>query len=226
MSNSVILPIVLLAISLLLVTQVADSTLYGSRLHTRQSCGANDFVQSSSSEECVAWADNFTSSSSFTQTNDLLCEAACGRLFLEFTRTNCSADAAEFQLRQCERNEDNVRCDAVQYETIVTTSVPADFVARCNASRVNRPDACAPECATLLESLRDNYGCCVNNVFNSSYSQLVFQNSTGLTSYELWTRCNVNTLGFCPMTTDDAAVPLVNNILYAMFIGTAMLLMA
>ena len=225
MSNFVILRIVLLAISLFLVTQVADSTLYGSRLHTRQSCGANDFLQSSGSEECVAWADNFTSFTSFTQRYDLLCEVACGRLFLEFIRTNCSADAAEFELRQCERNEDNVRCDAVQYETYVT-SVPADFVARCNASRMNRPDACAPECATLLESLRDNYGCCVNNVFNSSYSQLVFQNSTGLTSYELWTRCNVNTLGFCPMTTDDAAVPLANKILYAMFIGTAMLLMA
>ena len=157
MSNSVILPTVLLATSLLLVTQVADSTLYGSRLHTRQSmrCGANDFLQSSGSEECVEWADNFTSSQSFTQYYALLCGAACGRLFLEFIRTNCSADAAEFQLRQCERNENNVRCDAVQYETIVT-SVPADFVARCNASRVNRPGACAPECATLLESLRDN----------------------------------------------------------------------
>ena len=174
---------------------------------------------------CTIWnnCDNLSSGRLCCTVQCITCESsACGRLFLEFIRTNCSADAAEFQLRQCERNENNVRCDAVLDET---TSVPADFVARCNASRVNRPGACAPECATLLESLRDNYGCCVNNVFNSSYSQLVFPNSTGLTSYELWTRCNVNTLGFCPTTTDDAAIPLVNNILYAVFIGAAMLFM-
>ena len=91
--------------------------------------------------------------------------------------------------------------------------------------------ACAPECATLLGTIRDDYGCCINNVINNTYARLAdslnprSQNITSLVNYELWSRCNVITPRFCHPES-GATVLLNNNILYAVLISVALLLMA
>ena len=243
MPTSVTLSTVLLATCLLLVIHIADSTGEGSRLHTRQSsCTSESYLQSNYSEGCTAWHNNFTNYSSrgdlptnifLTQLYDLLCEP-CGRLYIEFIRMNCDVDLAGFYELHCARNASNVRCEVVEYE-IFSPNRPNglildEFIARCNPSSVN-PTTCASECGTLLETLRDDHGCCLNNILNNTYITLVDSRYTDLVNYTLWSRCNVNPPGFCPLESDAAANPnlaaalLSNNILYVVLMGAAMLLM-
>ena len=236
MSNSVVPSTVLLATCLLLVTHAVDSTGDGSRLHTRQSsCTSESYLQSNYSEGCIAWHNHFTNFSTrgdlptnifITQFYDSICEP-CGRLYIEFIRMNCDVDLADFYELHCARNASNVRCEIVEYETLSTNRPNGplldEFVARCNISLAS--PTCASECATLLETLRNDHGCCLNNILNNSYIILVDSRTADLVNYNLWSRCNVNSPGFCP-TESDAAALLINNILYVMLIGAAMLLMA
>ena len=202
-----------------------------------RSCTTENFL--SRSQECVTWASNFFNS---TQTNtvtrfyDFICEP-CGMLYTEFLCTSCGGargyvDLAEFYELHCGRNASNVRCDVVSVEALSTTSNSPVLAARiaCNASLMNPIIACAPECATLLGTIRDDYGCCINNVINNTYARLAdslnprSQNITSLVNYELWSRCNVITPRFCH--PESGATVLLNNILYAVLISVALLLMA
>ena len=197
-----------------------------------RSCSREDFL--SRSQECVTWASNLfnsTRTNTVTQFYDLICDP-CGMLYTEFLRTSCDADLAEFYELHCGRNASNVRCDVVETEALATSnsSVLAARVA-CNASLMNPTVACAPECATLLGTIRDDYGWCINNVINNAYARLAdslnprSQNITSLVNYELWSRCNVITPRFCHPES-GATVLLNNNILYAVLISVALLLMA
>ena len=154
-------------------------------------------------------------------------------LYTEFLRTSCGGgcvDLAEFYELHCGRNASNVRCDVVETEALATSNSPV-LAARipCNASLMNPTVACAPECATLLGTIRDDYGCCINNVINNAYARLAdslnprSQNITSLVNYELWSRCNVITPQFC--YTESGATVLKNNILYAVLISVALLFM-
>ena len=196
-----------------------------------RSCSTEDFLNRS--QECVTWASNFSRTNNVTQFYDYICEP-CGMLYTEFFRISCGGgyvDLAEFYELHCGRNASNVRCDVVEIEALSTTSNSPVLAARvaCNAS-LNPTVACAPECATLLGTIRDDYGCCINNILNNTYFRLVdsldprLQNITGLVNYELWSRCNVITPQFC--STESGATVLNNSIIYAVLISVALLFMA
>ena len=69
--------------------------------------------------------------------------------------------------------------------------------------------SCSPKCASLLEGLLENVGCCYNNYFNHSVlnSSLDRGENVATNSYELWKACNVETPGFCMLTDHDATPP-------------------
>ena len=197
-----------------------------------RSCTTENFLNRS--QECATWASNFSRANTVTRFYDSICEP-CGMLYTEFLRT-CGGgyvDVAEFYELHCGRNASNVRCDVVAVEALSTTSNSPVLAARvaCNASLMNPTIACAPECASLLGTIRDDYGCCINNVLNNTYFRLAdslnprSQNITSLINYELWSRCNVITPQFCH-TESGATVLLNNNILYAVLISAVLLFMA
>ena len=203
---------------------------------TEPPCRTEDFLNRS--QECVTWASNIfnsTRTNTVTKFYDLMCDP-CGMLYTEFLRTSCGggyADLGEFYELHCGRNASDVRCDVVSIEAVSTVSSPVLAArAACNGSLMN--PTCAPECATLLGTIRDDYGCCINNVFNNTYARLADslsptpQNSiqiTALLNFELWSHCNIITPQFCS-TESAATVLLNNNILYLVLISAAMLLMA
>ena len=172
-----------------------------------QTCSMKSFLEHS--EKCATWAKLFfngTGSGSVTRFYDYICEP-CGRLYTEFLGTFCGAgydDLATFYALHCGRNASKVRCDVVEKEAMSTTSnspVIAALVA-CNAS-LNPTVACTPECASLLENIRHDYGCCINNLLNNTYFRHRLPNSIRLVSYDLWSRCNVVTPEFCPTESDE-----------------------
>ena len=89
-------------------------------------------------------------------------------------------------------------------EALSTTSNSPVLAARvaCNASLMNPTIACAPECASLLGTVRDVYRCCINIIINNVYARLAdslnprSQNIISLVNYELWSCCNVITPQF------------------------------
>ena len=163
MSNPAILLTVLLTTCLFLSVHA--------RLHTRQisqSC-IGDFLQSN--PQCTAIISNLTSGfSTVTDIYDFICDtdAPCSGLYIEFFLTHCNsgaADLTEFLGLTCARNASNVRCGVVLSDAVSTLYAA---ISACNASIVNPTIECAPECNTLLETLRVDYGCCVNNAFNNT----------------------------------------------------------
>ena len=199
---------------------------------TEPPCRTEDFLNRF--QECATWTTNFTRTNTVTQFYDLICDP-CGMLYTEFLRTSCGggfADVAEFYELHCGRNASDVRCDVVAIEALSTTSNSPVLAARvaCNVSLMNPTIACASECATLLGTIRDDYGCCINNILNNTYARLVdslnprSQNLTDLVNYELWSHCNVITPQFCS-TESGSTVLLNNNILYLVLISAAMLLL-
>ena len=156
---------------LFLSVHVVDSSLDGSRLHTRQISQSytEDFLQSN--PQCTAFISNFTSwFNTVTDTINFLCDtdAPCSGLLIEFFRTYCYSGAGnvtEFHRLTCARNASNVRCGVALADAFNTLYAA---ISACNASIMNPTIECAPECNTLLETLRDDYGCCVNNAFNNT----------------------------------------------------------
>jgi len=142
----------LLTTCLFLSVHAVDSTLDGSRLHTRQisqSC-IGDFLQSN--PQCTAIISNLTSGfSTVTDIYDFVCDtdAPCSGLYIEFFRTHCYSGAAnvtEFLRLTC-----NVRCGVALADAFSTLYAA---ISACNASIMNPTIECAPECSTLLETLR------------------------------------------------------------------------
>ena len=81
----------------------------------------------------------------------------------------------------------------------------------CNASLMNPTIACAPECATLLGTIRDDYGCCINMQYPNMPGWLIqiqedkFKSTMGLVNYELWS-C------YYSCSTESDATVLLNNV--------------
>ena len=55
-------------------------------------------------------------------------------------------------------------------------------------------------CTTAIEQFRNNSGCCVNNIFNSSIVAAASPGAALLTSIALWDACGVSSPGFCTST--------------------------
>ena len=63
---------------------------------------------------------------------------------------------------------------------------------------------CTAECRTALQGIRSNLGCCINNLFNNTYMQLIYTEtvfSSVLAHYEVWKGCGVTHPCSCQVKT-------------------------
>lgn len=96
--------------------------------------------------------------------------------------------------------------------------------ANFNCSDTN---ACPSACVTSLESLVETTGCCINNVFNGTLSQLT--NATvSFLSDEFWSLCGLETPGICKSLFNGApTLPLFSTFsMFCTVVITALLLHA
>jgi len=70
-------------------------------------------------------------------------------------------------------------------------------------------NSCTEACRTAVVSFRENLGCCVNNLFNTSLY------SSYATSYELWSMCGVETVGVCGRESGQAPAADITKLLFA-----------
>ena len=79
------------------------------------------------------------------------------------------------------------------------TNLLVDVFTNCSSFLTNQ--SCpGSSCTTAVEQFRDNSGCCVNNIYNSS----VIASAGGFlpTSIALWDACGVSSPGFCTSTIE------------------------
>lgn len=99
----------------------------------------------------------------------------------------------------CGRNSDGEFCanDILANPTTGSTLLQTVFT-NC-FSFLTTPQTCPSNCRTSIEQFRDNSGCCVNNLYNTSIS--ASSPTAALpTSAALWSVCGVTSPGFCPST--------------------------
>ena len=67
---------------------------------------------------------------------------------------------------------------------------------------------CQTDCASALQSIRTNFGCCFNAYYNSTGISNTRESS--LAAYELWASCNVSVPSVCsnpfPVDPDDGSI--------------------
>lgn len=64
-----------------------------------------------------------------------------------------------------------------------------EILSVCSPSRVTF-DGCSPECALRLKTIRNDFGCCINTIFNNTDS--IFEPSyLSAFNYSLWSSCGV-----------------------------------
>ena len=127
-------------------------------------------------------------------------ELRCTRRFLEpiFNALedvdNCQVYLAAV-MERCGVNEEGERC-ALQLTLVDQFSQTQAACSLTNA-------ICTEGCTQALEGFSDVGGCCVNNLFNGSQTDVIAKRFDFL-SFEFWSNCGMDTLGTCEVRFNDA----------------------
>ena len=132
---------------------------------------------------------------------DALCQPDCLAALSELDRRCGVTKASRNHLwYECAKNEKDIGC----YELAARNS---DVMYNVYAKCWNEIGTCTSECRAALEDFRDTHGCCVKSLYNAT--SLAFHDSSVLRTavyysadmdvvqYGLWTRCGIETPGFC-----------------------------
>ena len=103
----------------------------------------------------------------------------------------------------CRVNEKGVFCIRLLNVTanLLNIAADSDIVNDCAPSN----DTCSSSCRDAIQAYRNDYGCCINTLFN--FTTIPPPSA----SYELWSLCDVDTVGQCKSTLDpliDSAMTL------------------
>ena len=67
---------------------------------------------------------------------------------------------------------------------------------------------CPSECRDTLQEIRNEYGCCFNNLNTTAFDFSSFENEDSpqslVTGYDLWSACDVETPGFCSLSSNSS----------------------
>jgi len=103
---------------------------------------------------------------------------------------DCNADTrARGFVGSCSRNENGRYC----YELDLNVT---SLQLNCPSLNTYSDYICTDMCRAALESLRSNFGCCLNSLFNISEYDSYYQ----FTNAGLWSACSVSPPGFCQAT--------------------------
>ena len=90
----------------------------------------------------------------------------------------------------CRVNENGDFCSTLAQNLAIDNS---NIQRSCTSS-----STCSNDCRDAIKMFRSDAGCCINALYNSTTS------GTSTTSYELWSRCGVDTVGQCVSTLSSA----------------------
>ena len=172
-------------------------------LARRQSdfCSVESYFQQNPNltPECVMRINSTLSLENFADALRVgFCDPTCSPSYLDFIST-CfgfqGPSLVEYYVLHCGTNN-GVACYSL------LQNVDADINAPLNgtcASALVDPSTCTTQCTAAVRNVRNTFGCCVNNLFNTTYFRLADPVATLAVSYEFWDECGVETIGYCPV---------------------------
>ena len=126
---------------------------------------------------------------------------SCAGAIYRYLLANCSAQQAYLQQTRCAAYG-SLRCFygefPMPYPEWFNSTAFTDLQSTCNLTNATNP--CPDGCAEALMTIRDDIGCCFNNIYNVTGNH--FQQ---FASNELWAACQVPTLGRCTETLNPNA---------------------
>ena len=127
---------------------------------------------------------------------------SCAGAIYRYLLANCSAEQAYLQQTRCAAYG-SLRCFYGELpmpypEWFNNSTAFTDLQSTCNLTNATNP--CPDGCTEALMTIRDNIGCCFNNIYN-----VTGNNFQQFASNELWAACQVPTLGRCTETPNSDA---------------------
>lgn len=137
----------------------------------------------------------------------LQCDVTAGQQIVDaILRENGCYQVAQAHADACGTNPQGQHCAAVvgaDLDSVVNNGVPLinNVISQC--SRIS--GTCTSSCRSAIQVFRDDLGCCVNNLYNTSIVNSLAGGQHLATSYELWSLCNVETTSVCPTMLSGCA---------------------
>lgn len=134
--------------------------------------------------------------------NRVCMDDSCAGAIYRYLLANCSAQQAYQQQTRCAAYG-SLRCFYGELpmpypEWFNNSTAFTDLQSTCNLTNATNP--CPDGCTEALMTIRDNIGCCFNNIYN-----VTGNNFQQFASNELWAACQVPTLGRCTETLNPNA---------------------
>lgn len=154
-----------------------------------------------------------TATCSFTQYNAIFCKYLARKAIDIYTE--CGDDENAQQIAQeCGFSNSGMLCAGRSRSGfLVVLRNPSDelnnelvFQVYSKCIQVFSNGTCPSECHDTLQEIRNEYGCCFNNLNTTKFDFSIFENEDGLqslvTGNDLWSSCGVETPGFCSLPSD------------------------
>ena len=127
-----------------------------------------------------------------TEAYRLICQPRCGNPFITFYNQCGLSQLAGILRGLCSRNAAGTFC----YEDFIRVIPDGNrVISNCNFFSSD----CTSTCQAALRTYSDNSGCCINVLNNTVFS--ASGSTLNTLSNSLWSRCGVDTPGFCNVQT-------------------------
>ena len=158
--------------------------------------------------------NNCSSTLSFVQRpNEMICSQR--EFSYRTSRLSCNPDyMTPFinVMRNCSREEDAQSainsCGVNRYERFCfeaqtnASQLIGDVRSECLSSLSPRVETCPLSCKIALDRFRTGADCCLNNLYNNTYTST---SNFRTTNHVLWSLCGISSPGFCRNTIDNSS---------------------
>ena len=159
-------------------------------------CMKSTFIQRPTSVDSSCTLSDYTQ-----RTNNIVCSTHYIEPELEALANENDCEIYSSLIHElCGVNEAGVPCYAVN-----ATSISRKVISACITTTAST--SCSAGCRA---GLRSSAGCCINNIFNGSATEL-FGSQHPILTYEFWRRCGVATPGICEPQFNSASTNTVLN---------------
>ena len=168
-----------------------SSHLYSYSLWSR--CGV-ELVTEECSPSTITASSEVDSSCKGKTVQESFISATCRQQYVESTRKRLSATEGCQGFvyppsNMCNANGNGVYCNLLMDFNITEVSV-----------NCNNTSTCDPGCLQTINNTTNVLGCCINDLYNSTSNRLDWM------SYEFWSRCGLQSPGFCKQYLNNGSV--------------------
>ena len=141
----------------------------------------------------------------FQRRYQVQCRSSTMKAFADDYNAHGCQQVAKDLYNTCSITEEGVWC---MEKPLINNFFILDLADLAQSVCSSNGSTCTAECRSALQDIRSNVGCCINNLFNNTYLQLVYTEvifNSILSRKEVWTSCGVTYPDSCKIETYSGA---------------------